>query len=61
MRASVSLVAALLILGPLLMWLLVRLDWLDATSLRVGPPLVVIGLAVLLAERFLAGRRGRRR
>ena len=60
-RTGIRWVGAILILGPLLMWLFVRLDWLRAVSLRMGPPLVLIGIALLAAERFLHQSKGGRR
>ncbi len=45
-RLGLRLVGVLLILIPMVMWLLVRLDWLEASSLRVGPPVAIIGVVL---------------
>jgi len=58
MRSRLRWGAAVLIVAPLLMWLLVRLDWLRADSLRLAPPLVLIGIALLAAERSILSKRG---
>ena len=60
-RSRIRWAGAALILVPLLMWLLVRLDWLRADALRICPPLVVIGIALLAVERFLLRSKRERR
>ena len=37
-------------------WLLVRLDLLDANSLPIGPPLLVMGVLLVVVEKFLLRR-----
>jgi hypothetical protein len=55
-RKGLRLGGVCLILTPIAMWLLVRLDWLDASALRLGPPIAVIGVALLTSSIILRKR-----
>jgi len=55
-RILVRSIGVLLFLALPAIWLLVKLDWLDAGSLSVGPPLLVTGILLIAADRFLLGK-----